>query len=288
MGMLYYQQAYTQNCENEGGSMTGALSCNTTLSFCEEGFVPQNDKCIRKMNIVDVVIPLGASNPDTQKRYEPNMVRIVIGINNTVRWINQDDVTTTLVADDDSWTADLIKSGNSTSITFNRTGTFGYHGEPHPWQRGTIMVYRGDNPSEKEILADFQSKLITKEQAMKIVRGYIQQYNVTLSESQDPNFHSVSDLTYVTLGGSGSFSRIEVNTTTGIPETGISPWWIDLEKSYIGLPSNRNENGFVAWVIVFRTCDNCAVPFLPIFVVDAITGKVVAEPRYFDPNQQYQ
>ncbi len=277
VGIFYFQihESDTQKC------WRGYPPINTCNDLTDIDLAKQNTTQSR---ISKVIIPLSASNSESEQILVSQTLVVVLGINNTVVWVNYDDAASRFTADDGSWTTGLIKSGNSASVTFNHTGTFGYHGEPHPWQKGTIAVYRGDNPSEKEILSDFKSKLITQEQAMKITREYIQQHNITLLDSQEPNFHSVIGLAYVTLNGNGSFGRMDVNTT-GIPETGLERWWIELEKSYLNLPSNRSENGFVVWVVVFKTCDNCAVPFLPTFAVDAITGKVLADPGYFDPNQ---
>lgn len=144
-GFLYYQQAYTQNCENGGGSMTGILQCSVTLSFCEKGLVQQNDKCVREINTVDVVIPLGASNPETQKNYVPNNILVVIGVNNTVTWINEDDVSSSIVSNDDLFDSGLIRPKSTWVYTFDTEGFYGYHSVPHPWMKGMVIVESQNN-----------------------------------------------------------------------------------------------------------------------------------------------
>lgn len=62
LGMLYYQQVYTQNRKNEGGSMTGVLECSMTWPFCEKGFIPHGDKCVRKTNGNDSDISWSVDN----------------------------------------------------------------------------------------------------------------------------------------------------------------------------------------------------------------------------------
>ncbi|MBI3253173.1 MAG: hypothetical protein HYZ56_00340 [Nitrosopumilales archaeon] len=89
---------------------------------------------------VDVILPLGISNPELQLFPNPQSITVVLGINNTVRWVNEDDSGRTLTADDNTWTTGLIKPGSSKSIIFNKTGTHGYHGEPGPWIKGTVIV----------------------------------------------------------------------------------------------------------------------------------------------------
>lgn len=87
-----------------------------------------------------VSIPRGSDSPEQQLNVMPQTVTITLKENNTVSWINQDDVPSTLTADDNSWTTGLIKPGKSVAITFNHTGVFNYHGEPHPWKKRTVIV----------------------------------------------------------------------------------------------------------------------------------------------------
>lgn len=52
---------------------------------------------------VTVVIPEGSSQPDSDhNNFEPETIKVVIGINNTVRWINQDIVTSSVIADSEN------------------------------------------------------------------------------------------------------------------------------------------------------------------------------------------
>jgi plastocyanin len=105
-----------------------------------------------------VTIPKGASNPAAQLNYEPRTIRVVIGINNTVEWINQDSVAHSMTSDTNYVDpvsgpfnsfdpAHLSETGNgflnpskTFNFTFTEPGTYGYHGEPHPWMRGMVIV----------------------------------------------------------------------------------------------------------------------------------------------------
>jgi plastocyanin len=80
-----------------------------------------------------------AGNPSL----DPKVISVVLGKNNTVRWINGDDTSHGIVSDkggDDFWGTGIILPGESTSIIFNQTGIFEYHGEPHPWISGKVIV----------------------------------------------------------------------------------------------------------------------------------------------------
>ena len=82
------------------------------------------------------------------------MIKVVIGVNNTVRWINQDSVINWVAADnytDPSFHAaapdpssimgtpnNVLLPGHTFEYTFTKPGTIGYHGKP--LQRGIVEV----------------------------------------------------------------------------------------------------------------------------------------------------
>ncbi|GEM_PF-2844858 len=98
------------------------------------------------LHYTTIVIPPGSENQNSNKTYSPDIVMVTIGINNTVRWLNQADVANSIVADniskqnDKMFNSFTLKPGQSYEFTFTQPGTYPYHGEPHPWQRGTVIV----------------------------------------------------------------------------------------------------------------------------------------------------
>ena len=101
-----------------------------------------------------VVIPHGAS---IESNYEPAFVRVTIGVNNTIRWINQDSVPHGVRSDEgyadpltgaqfDSYAGsregkpDFLLAGETFEFTFREPGEYHYHMEPHPWMQGTVLV----------------------------------------------------------------------------------------------------------------------------------------------------
>ena len=73
---------------------------------------------------------------------DPQIITVVLGKNNTVTWTNHDDVSHSLSGDyeNSSWWTGLIKPGESSSVKFNSTGVFSYHGTPGPWISGVVIV----------------------------------------------------------------------------------------------------------------------------------------------------
>jgi plastocyanin len=97
---------------------------------------------------VKIVIPTGV-NLNHALNFVPSTIRLVVGVNNTVTWVNQDttDHTATFTSvpsgvQAPSVSANDIPPGTSFGpVTFTVPGTYQYHCQFHPgWMRGTIIV----------------------------------------------------------------------------------------------------------------------------------------------------
>lgn len=89
---------------------------------------------------VTVNIPAGASNPSGAPGYSPDTLTVVIGVNNTVTFVNQDSAPHTVTANDSSFNSGNLNPGQSWTNTFTTPGTFGFHCIYHSWMKGTIIV----------------------------------------------------------------------------------------------------------------------------------------------------
>ena len=73
--------------------------------------------------------------------YDPDTIKVVIGVNNTVVWRNNDNVVHTATGDNfTGFTTGNINPGASASYTFNTAGTYPYHCIYHPGMVGTVIV----------------------------------------------------------------------------------------------------------------------------------------------------
>ncbi|MEM4377751.1 MAG: hypothetical protein QXX85_02070 [Candidatus Nitrosotenuis sp.] len=138
----------------------------------------------------------------------------------------------------------------------------------------------------QEFLSHFQSKIISKEIALQIVQNYIEENNITLDmDTNDNDFQITTSLNYVLLSN-GYSNSLDVDPNTGLPLQIMPPWseqyyrnpqwWNELQKDYVGMESNRVEDGHLAWVVDYRDCLNCVAHY-PSFSVDAITGKIIRD-----------
>jgi plastocyanin len=97
---------------------------------------------------IKIIIPNGV-NLNHALDFTPSTVVLVIGVNNSVTWVNQDttDHTATFTVVPAGVTASSVSASDvppGTSfgpVTFTVAGTYDYHCQFHPgWMRGTIIV----------------------------------------------------------------------------------------------------------------------------------------------------
>jgi hypothetical protein len=98
----------------------------------------------KSISPVIVIIPAGsAENP--RLSFTPSLVRIVIGVNNTVIWKNEDSEWHTAHSNIPEFDSKMIPPGTSFTHTFQRSGSYPYHCDPHPWMTGLIIVVGSDS-----------------------------------------------------------------------------------------------------------------------------------------------
>jgi nitrite reductase (NO-forming) len=92
---------------------------------------------------VNVRINPGSGLNTTNIYYSPSTITVVVGVNNTVVWTNQDNMEHTVTAIDKSFDSGLMQPGQTFTWTFTSPGTYTYYCTIHPWMRGTVIVKSG-------------------------------------------------------------------------------------------------------------------------------------------------
>jgi plastocyanin len=82
----------------------------------------------------------GAGSNTSITGYSPALIKVIVGDNDTVTWVNNDNAPHTVTADDGSFVSGNIAPGASFSYTFTASGTYKYHCVYHPWMTGTVVV----------------------------------------------------------------------------------------------------------------------------------------------------
>ena len=103
----------------------------------------------------NVTIPTGASSfppggytagETTTWGYAPDSVTVVMGVNNTVYWLNNDTTGAPHTVTSDTGVFDSTEGGplatylGTFQYTFTTPGTYHYHCSYHPWMQGTVIV----------------------------------------------------------------------------------------------------------------------------------------------------
>ncbi len=109
------------------------------ISVAVAGFLFYGNLVPNTPTVVVVVIPNGAS-ANLHLGFEPAKITIVIGVNNTVVWKNEDSDWHTAHSNIPEFNSGLIQAGDSFTHTFQRAGTYPYHCDPHPWMTGVVIV----------------------------------------------------------------------------------------------------------------------------------------------------
>ncbi len=89
---------------------------------------------------VKVIIPEGSVNPESGITYQPQTVRVVLNVNNTVVWFNEDNVGRSVTGDRGEFDSGLMQPNQTWNHTFSKAGIYGYHSIPGPWLKGTVIV----------------------------------------------------------------------------------------------------------------------------------------------------
>ena len=94
--------------------------------------------------VVVVVIPRSVSHLPYSSNYWPSSIKVVIGINNTVKWINLDDHMHTVTETSWRFYSRELNMYDSFVMVFTEEGEYRYVCLPHPWMQGVVKVVKKD------------------------------------------------------------------------------------------------------------------------------------------------
>jgi plastocyanin len=114
------------------GSLETTVSSTTTSSSSNAG-------------VVDVSIVEGAIGNQSSSGYAPSTIEVVIGVNNTVIWTNNDGTVHTVTciyppAGAQGFNSGPLSPRATFTYTFTVSGTYVYNCQFHSWMSATIIV----------------------------------------------------------------------------------------------------------------------------------------------------
>ncbi len=116
-----------------------AASGYWVYQFYYAGGAPQGPP----IQIVQASIVNGAASNMTSPGFSPTTIVVVIGVNNTVAWSNDDGSPHTVTDVGGAFDSGNLNSGQKYTHTFTSAGTFNIKCNYHPWMHGTVVVKLG-------------------------------------------------------------------------------------------------------------------------------------------------
>lgn len=93
--------------------------------------------------VASVTILPGAGTNTSNTGFSPPTITVVVGVNNTVTWTNNDVSPHTVTANDGTFSSGNLAPGQSFTFTFTTPGTYMYHCTYHPWMVAKVIVKAG-------------------------------------------------------------------------------------------------------------------------------------------------
>jgi len=115
------------------GTGAAASTTSTTASTSASSSTPA-------AAAVHVSIPMGAGSDTSSLGYSPDTITVVIGVNNTVVWTNNDMMPHTVTSTSKLFDSGNMNPGDTFSYTFTSPGTYSYGCTYHSWMKGTVVV----------------------------------------------------------------------------------------------------------------------------------------------------
>ncbi|MGA2874625.1 MAG: cupredoxin domain-containing protein [Nitrososphaerales archaeon] len=88
--------------------------------------------------VINIIIPDDGGYPYAQ--YTPQVITVVIGVNNTVTWTNQDVLVHDILTASGLFHSGDMATGSTYTFTFTQAGTYPYYCSYHPSMGGVIIV----------------------------------------------------------------------------------------------------------------------------------------------------
>ena len=83
---------------------------------------------------------MGTGTNTSSSGYSPVTITVVIGLDNTVTWINSDTSPHTVTSDGGAFDSSTLNANQTFNFTFDKEGQYQYHCAYHAWMHGGVIV----------------------------------------------------------------------------------------------------------------------------------------------------
>ena len=127
-----------------GNTSTSTSTTQTSTTSSRSSSTSSSSSTLSTPNVARVLIPKGAGSI-TSINYNPASIRVVLGMNNTVVWTNDDPVLHTVTSTSvpigaSAFDSSTFSQGQTYQITLTAPGTYKYYCTLHPWMIAEIIV----------------------------------------------------------------------------------------------------------------------------------------------------
>jgi plastocyanin len=99
-----------------------------------------NQTVPQSSTMIQVSVEAGSGTNVNLPGYTPADITVVIGVNSTVKWTNNDNMPHTVTASDGSFDSGNLKPDATYVYTFTKAGVYHYNCTYHSWMHGTVTV----------------------------------------------------------------------------------------------------------------------------------------------------
>ena len=135
----------TASSSSSAGSATSSSATSISAIVSSTSSVSSSTFSSSSQNGAEIMIPYDVGGNESLN-FQPASITVVIGVNNTVTWIDLDSiqhtvVSTSIPAGAQKFDSGILNQGQTFSLTFTVPGTYHYDCSIHPdWMKGTILV----------------------------------------------------------------------------------------------------------------------------------------------------
>lgn len=118
----------------------GAVGLFVVQNYVSTSQTTTSSSASKSVSTVKVDIDKGAASNTQSAGYTPSIITVVIGVNNTVVWVNDDNAPHTVTSTNGAFNSGNMNPGDTFSFTFTTPGVYQYICTYHPWMKGTVIV----------------------------------------------------------------------------------------------------------------------------------------------------
>ncbi|MBI3116459.1 MAG: cupredoxin domain-containing protein [Thaumarchaeota archaeon] len=118
---------------------TGVETTTTTATATDNQEVTSPAATSTTSGVVVSIIK-GSGIDQSSPGYSPAAINVVIGVNSTITWSNDDTSPHTVTDRNGAFDSANMNTGATFTFTFTTAGTYDYYCVYHPWMKGTVVV----------------------------------------------------------------------------------------------------------------------------------------------------